>query len=630
MDTAIDAEIIIPLGDFERELVLKPKPEALKTAGRDPTRLESACRRELAIQQIRGKVDPTQIVIGEDYLGPSRSLLLTDLAEVRVQPLTFVPSEELKDLVARLTARDGRIAQQSSLDLARLGGRAKNIVPLLLTRLRDEREYVGFSRVIFALGYLGPHAAAAIPTLEEKMKLAVPPDPDADEDEFVRRTDIKNNAAEALGKIGTPAVPTLERALREGKDEWTRRYAANALARISPAGTSSLRTMLRELDGGMRVAAAEALHYSKDEQNIPALLPLLQDIEPAVRQAASQSLAEHGSAARAAIPALFKMLDEPIPECKASALLALGRIRCDAEQILPRLKEFLEAAPEDPASIHLTALEAAREFGHEASPLVPQIAACLERDERQTVAALKVLEAIGGEKAAVAAPRVAALASREQRSIWLEALKALFAMGPDAAGQAQNLGALLHRDLIDIDLEAHVIQVLGAIGVTAKETLPDVVPTLKSYGSAGGTPFGKVRAMAAIDIHEAIASVERNLKERELIGDGFRVQDRRRESLELLQKIKVDAEFVAAVMSVNRNTRLGQELDWSRITRWARVLRPGDSIDRIVAALGTPESAGLDLLEYRLQPDEKVEGNAMTRLRVRIEDGRLNSIEWEK
>ncbi len=99
-----------------------------------------------------------------------------------------------------------------------------------------------------------------------------------------REVSEQEAAAQALGQIGKPAVPSLVQALRH-RDPEVRRNAALVLARIGPP-------------------AAEA---------VPELIASLDDQEEGVRMAATRALGQIGPAAAPAVPALMRRLVEPRP-----------------------------------------------------------------------------------------------------------------------------------------------------------------------------------------------------------------------------------------------------------------------------------------------------------------------------
>jgi HEAT repeat protein len=95
----------------------------------------------------------------------------------------------------------------------------------------------------------------------------------------VVRQDSREVAADALGRIGTPAVPAL----------------AEALSDPVPS---------------VRVDACRALAYmgAKAKDAVPPLTRTLSDPEEAVRQEAARALGQIGDSAQLAIPDLIQML----------------------------------------------------------------------------------------------------------------------------------------------------------------------------------------------------------------------------------------------------------------------------------------------------------------------------------
>jgi hypothetical protein len=91
---------------------------------------------------------------------------------------------------------------------------------------------------------------------------------------------MDQTAADALGRIGAPAVPELVRALHSA-DPQLRERAAAVLGRIGPD-------------------AAPA---------VPELIRLLEDPDREVRQTAARTLGQIGPRAAAAVPALIERLD---------------------------------------------------------------------------------------------------------------------------------------------------------------------------------------------------------------------------------------------------------------------------------------------------------------------------------
>ena len=91
----------------------------------------------------------------------------------------------------------------------------------------------------------------------------------------------QRNAAELLGRIGTPdAVPLLQPLLR-GTDPRVAREAVRALSHIDdPSAARAVHTVLRTSTGDMRQAVVTALVAARDPRVVPVLLRILNESEP--------------------------------------------------------------------------------------------------------------------------------------------------------------------------------------------------------------------------------------------------------------------------------------------------------------------------------------------------------------
>jgi HEAT repeat protein len=140
-----------------------------------------------------------------------------------------------------------------------------------------------------------------------------------------RQTDLRAQAALALGKIGDPDdVPALLEAAREGawpvqaqaanKEWWVRKNASKALANMGPAGEQALVDVLRDADPYARDRAAATLESRGT-------------VRRWTRQLSAEG--ERGDLAQAAISALVEagitrhLLDlaETLPESDESRML---------------------------------------------------------------------------------------------------------------------------------------------------------------------------------------------------------------------------------------------------------------------------------------------------------------------
>ena len=141
---------------------------------------------------------------------------------------------------------------------------------------------------------------------------------------------VREDAAAALGKLGTdakPAVPALIRALKVENDTYLysmRSAAATALGQIGPEAREAVPALVEALKTGagefryhyVRSAAATALGQIGPEAKdaVPALIEALKSRglgERDVCQAASTALGQIGPEAKKAVPALMKLLNLP-------------------------------------------------------------------------------------------------------------------------------------------------------------------------------------------------------------------------------------------------------------------------------------------------------------------------------
>nr|NCR13969.1 TIR domain-containing protein [Microcystis aeruginosa SX13-11] len=136
---------------------------------------------------------------------------------------------------------------------------------------------------------------------------------------------VRRNAAEALGNIGSEtAIPGLLKAL-EDSDSDVRWNAAEALGNIgSETAIAGLLKALEDSDSDVRWNAAEALGKIGSETAIPGLLKALEHSDYAVRRNAAFALGNIGS--ETAIAGLLKALEDSDSDVREKAAEALGNI----------------------------------------------------------------------------------------------------------------------------------------------------------------------------------------------------------------------------------------------------------------------------------------------------------------
>lgn len=261
----------------------------------------------------------------------------------------------------------GLVRTRAALALSELGPRAREAEPALAAALRDPDPEVRAASVA-ALGAIEPERRASIEALARAL---------TDEDWFVRF-----GAAQALGSLGprsAAAAPALVQALRPAdllKDFRPVRCGAAmvALARIDPgapelegavrlvvgkllederqgsfgaratgarllgdcgpvahAAAPALARLLRDPDGDVQVAAAEAILKIAPEASNPealgALAQALRHPDLLVRSRAAEALGGLGSRATEALPALGDRAQDPEPEVRLAAAEAARKIQ---------------------------------------------------------------------------------------------------------------------------------------------------------------------------------------------------------------------------------------------------------------------------------------------------------------
>jgi HEAT repeat protein len=165
-----------------------------------------------------------------------------------------------------------------------------------------------------ALGKIGE---PAVPALIKALK---------DEYAYLR---VREKAADALVAIGKPAVPVLIEAL-EDKD--AQGWAIGVLDRIKDgSNVPALIEALKDKNVQVRANAAKALMRIKDARVVPALIGALRDGNAFVRYCAAGSLAEAKSLPQAkgtpAVPALIWVLKHMDGRIRSQVAIALGKIK---------------------------------------------------------------------------------------------------------------------------------------------------------------------------------------------------------------------------------------------------------------------------------------------------------------
>lgn len=165
--------------------------------------------------------------------------------------------------------------------------------------------------------------------------------------------DVRWKSAIALGEIGdSKAVGPLITLLRD-EDRFVKSRAAQALGMIGDAAVDPLIHALREGDGNLRWGAAIALGKIRDTRAIIPLIHALADKYENVRSESATSLAGFGKPALAPLLQFLKFSDGPM---RLEVVTALGELK-DSDAIHP-LIQLLEKAGDEERKAIADALDA--------------------------------------------------------------------------------------------------------------------------------------------------------------------------------------------------------------------------------------------------------------------------------
>jgi HEAT repeat protein len=193
---------------------------------------------------------------------------------------------------------------------------------------------------------------------------------------------------EAVGKLGTPAIPFLVSMLDgdpagstdQNTIAFARSQAAEALQKIGAPAVDALLDAMSSPKPGVRAGAAAALLSTKSERAVVRLIEALHDPDPTVRvQSAHSLLGTNDARALDALIAAVCDLSQPEP-VREWAAVALGAFRND------KSVSALTQATSDPSPVvRAQAVSTLARLTTEAAPLSPSAQASQEHSAAPTV-----------------------------------------------------------------------------------------------------------------------------------------------------------------------------------------------------------------------------------------------------
>ncbi len=268
-------------------------------------------------------------LIGEDAEDASRGVirLLADKNDDVRRKAAYAlgrinpdPEKAISVLTDALKDKNQDVRQAATTALTAFGAKA---VPALVDGLKDAETR---QMALTALGEIGHDAEKALPAL---YKLFIDP-----------KAGLQSQVAQTMGKIGSPAVAYLKKAL-DHKNNSIRQSALQGLREVGGAGVPVLVDALGSKHDDVRQSAAQQLGYMRvtDRLVVIGLAYALKDKYRSVRLSAAYALQSLGSGAKAATPYLQKGLLEGDRDLQRACFYALINVGANPAETLLEILE---------------------------------------------------------------------------------------------------------------------------------------------------------------------------------------------------------------------------------------------------------------------------------------------------
>jgi len=399
----------------------------------------------------------------------------------------------LPDLIEALRYDDPAVAKVVGETLVKIG--PASVRPL--TRCLDDPNFILQQRAATLLGTFGPDARPALLGLTELLQDS--------------HADVESAAETSLLKIGEPAIATLDEALKKNSPAG-RRVIVVLLSRFgSPAVPSLVRTLQKDENPFVRVAAARALAeiHPVASSVVFVLINSLKDPDDNVRPAAVNALGQLGADAKAAIGPLIAVSHRDAEVLtRQRSLQALESIGHGSKESLPGLVDNLKANEADIRRESVIAL------GEADVPVDGSIAllALALKDTEVTVRLSAVQAATAlAKKDARGIPLLQSAAADTQKEIRSAALSGL----GEAASAPETAASVLEDALKNTDpaVRNECIQALAKLGPPAVTIL--LKETADSYTVLADNAEKAILRMgpdALPALEKAAASTDPNLQ----------------------------------------------------------------------------------------------------------------------
>lgn len=271
---------------------------------------------------------------------------------------------------------------------------------------------------------------------------------------------VRHDAADAIVKIGSPAVPALIEALKNENKQvrWRAASALGAIGAEASAAVPALITTLQDEEEYIRRIGAYALGKIGPQASaaVPELLDALQDSDRNISLVAAYALGKIGPQASAAVPTLIAGLQDANAEVRLNAATALGRIGAEAKTTVPAL---IAALQDKDKYVRQGAADALGRFGAKGKMAVPALITAL-RDENKYVR-LNAATALGriGIEAKPAIPALIGALQDEKVEVRRNAASGLGGIAGVFQDKAKALSSEeLEKDISDLEKALKIVE----------------------------------------------------------------------------------------------------------------------------------------------------------------------------
>ena len=257
-----------------------------------------------------------------------------------------------------------------------------------------------------------------------------------DEEEKVREL-----ATAILGRMGSPAVPALVRALDEKQPLGVRRFAAQGLAQNGAGAAPAIEALCRALassDEQLRWLSAFALG-KVGKPAVSSLRRVVVSSVPEAVQAAADALGHVGPPAKEAVPDLKKLFSSPSSGVRLACAIALVKITGNPEDGLPFMTASLSGSD---AGVRKETLERIGELRAAARRTAPAVLKCTQDHSAPARAAAALTLVRIGVDPEDAVPALTKLLADAEKDVRANAGIALHAIGSPAASALPALRPL--------------------------------------------------------------------------------------------------------------------------------------------------------------------------------------------